>query len=93
MSTLILLSIFIVSFIKVAARSFQQLNVVRGRFFTVIPVSYVMAFSEIFVTGYGAAQIVSENYTQAALVGLVYGTGGWMGCWLSMWADNKMVRK
>lgn len=93
MSTAILLGIFAVSFVKVAARSFQQLNVVHGRFFTVVPVSYVMAFSEIFVTGYGAAQIVDGNYTQAAMVGLVYGTGGWMGCWLSMWADKKMVKK
>lgn len=88
MSTIILWSIFCVSFIKVAARAFQQLNVVHGKFLQVVPTSYVMACSEIFVTGYGAAQFVSGNYADALLVGIAYGTGGWMGCWLAMWAGK-----
>lgn len=90
MSTAILLGIFVVSFLKVAARAFQQLNVFHSRYMAVVPVSYLMAFGEIVVTGYGAAQFVSGEYIQLALVGFAYGTGGWMGCWLSMWANNRM---
>lgn len=91
MSTYILLGF--IGFAKVAARAFQQKNVMHDDFKSVVPVSYVMAFLEVAFVGVSAIDIISNGYSSVIWVGIAYGTGGWAGCWFAMWLHKKIRAK
>ena len=82
-----------VSFVKVAARAFQQKNVIHNKYLSVVPTSYLMAFTEIVVLSLSTMQIIEHGWLQSVPVALAYGTGAWTGCWLAMWLHDKLHRK
>ena len=84
------LLIFGIGFIKVAARSFQQKNVVNDKWVSIIPNSYIMGIMEVFTAGVAVLETTQSGFIGLISLGLAYGTGGWMGCWVGMWAYNKL---
>jgi uncharacterized membrane protein YsdA (DUF1294 family) len=85
-----LLLIFTLGFAKVAARAFQQKNVMHDQFRSVVPTSYVMAFLEVAFVGMSAIEITENGYYSAIPLALAYGTGGWTGCWFAMWLHKRI---
>lgn len=79
------MTLFVASFVYVALKALQQLNVVGRHFIGVAPCSLGMAICEAF-TIYTVAQEFS-----AANV-LAVASGATLGCWLAMWAHPLMVR-
>lgn len=70
------LAAFAASYISVALKSTQQLQVVHYQFIRVIPVSYGMAGAEVFLI----SQIAMQGFGPSLLVMvLAIGTGAWMG--------------
>lgn len=82
---MIYLAAFAASFVMVALKSTQQLSVVRGRYAWVPPVSYGMAACEVFII----SQVATNSGNIWMLIAAI-GTGGWMGCFLSMTIDRRM---
>lgn len=80
-----LLAAFAAAFVGVSLKAFQQLNVVRGRFWWVPPVSYGLACAEVFII----SQVATSGENMAGLIAAI-GTGGWMGCFVSMWIDRRI---
>ena len=78
-------SAFLAAFIGVALKAMQQLNVMRGRYWLVPAFSYGLAVAEVVIIG----QVAKD---QGSLGWLMFwiGTGGWMGCYLSMFIDRRM---
>jgi len=75
------------TFVRVAARAFQQRSVVGDHFYAVIPVSYIMGALEIYIV----TIIVVEGFS--LLLVLAIGTGGWIGSILAMKLHNKCFGK
>lgn len=73
-----LLPPFFVTFIYVFLRATQQLNVVKGKYLWVIPVSYLMAFADVFLI-----VTISRAGVVIPLI-LSIGTGGALGAILAM---------
>lgn len=74
------------AFLFVLLKSFQQLNVVHGRYLWVLPASMLMAVCEVYVT------------VQAALNGwgwvvLPIGIGSGLGAMAGMWLHSYLRRK
>ena len=87
---LVLLLVFVSSFVYVAAKAFQQLNVVNDKYLWILPVSMLMAMLEVFnvgVIGYGA---VHQSYLELILVGVSMGVGGAAGAILAMRLHKKI---
>jgi hypothetical protein len=82
--------IFLIGFFKVAARAFQQKNVMLDRWFSIIPTSYVMGALEVAMVGVSAIEIIEEGWSQALWIALSYSTGGWIGCWFAIWLHKKV---
>lgn len=80
------------SFVQVAAKAFQQKNVMHDQYRAVIPISYLMAVMEVAFIGVSAIEITSNGYEKILPIALAYGTGSWAGCWFAMWL-HKRLRK
>lgn len=81
------LALFMCSFIFVAVKAFQQLNVTLGYPKLVIPTSLAMAGCEVFLVW----QIASAGWSVP--VWLSTGLGGGLGCLLSMRLHKRYIRK
>lgn len=84
--------LFLVGFAKVAARAYQQKNVMHDNWLAIIPTSYVMAFMELGLLGVAAIDIVNNGMWRILPLALAYGTGGWLGAWAAMWLHNRLNR-
>lgn len=82
--------VFLIGLLKVAARAFQQRNVVFDKWMSIIPTTYIMASMEILLTGFTALEFVENGFSSALFLILSYGTGGWLGCWFAMWFHKKV---
>ena len=78
------------SFIYVALRSFQQLNVQHHKMKWAVFISYGMAYFDMFLIGIIAVNAV--NLDEKAWLWFQLGTGGAMGALFSM-ALHKRVRR
>lgn len=67
------------SFIYVASKSFQQLNVMHEKFAQIIPTSYFMAYLEIGTLGLAAKAVIDHGWVGFAMSGFFMGTGAWIG--------------
>ena len=77
---------FLAAYLFVLLKSFQQLNVVHGRYLWVLPASMLMAVCEVYVTW------------QAAVNGwgwvvLPIGIGSGLGAMSGMWLHNYLRKK
>jgi len=86
-------------FVFVFFKAFQQRNVSWLKYFSVMPVSYLMAFSEVIVistVAYTGAQLFP--FSMDALIRILpmmfaIGTGGGLGAMAGMFLHNKYVKK
>lgn len=67
------------SFIFVFLKAFQQLNVVRGHYLLVPPISLCMAATEVYVI----AAVAVQGFSLSAVMGM--GTGGACGAICAMY--------
>lgn len=84
--------IFCLGFAKVAARAFQQKNVMHDQFKSIIPTSYIMAVLEIGFVGVSAIQTIEHGYSSIIALAFAYGTGGWIGCWFALWLHKRLKK-
>lgn len=89
---MVYLTIFVLGFAKVAARAFQQKNVMHDQFAAVVPISYVMAFMEIGFIGISAMSVIENGYLSIIPAAIAYGTGGWMGTWSAIWLHKRLKK-
>lgn len=73
------------SFIYVALRAFQQLNVVQGNYWRVMPCSLMMGIGDVVL-------ITLIVKTDSLWIGVVNGLAAGVGCMLAMYL-NKRWRK
>jgi len=75
-----------VAFVLIFLKSFQQLNVMRGRYLWVLPISYCMALVEAVIW----IQVVSEGFG----IGIFWmGTGAGLGCISGMYVHKRLHKK
>lgn len=82
--------VFVIGFVGVATRSFQQLNVMQSKWLSIIPNSYVMGVAHFVLTAFGVAEFEAEGWYGIIILGFFYGTGGWSGCWFGMWVHKRL---
>jgi hypothetical protein len=85
--TYLLLGVF--SFFNVAVRAFQQINVTHGHWKRIPPTSYLFALGDILVI-MGIVDISLMEDGSILLAALAMGTGGWAGCFFSMWLSIRL---
>ena len=79
-------AIFVASFIFVFIKAFQQLNVVGGHYFWVLPTSLAMAGAE--------ATVIIKVATMATLwAAIPMGFGGGTGAMLAMYIHKRFISK
>ena len=78
-------TLFAASFIFVFLKAFQQRNVAFDHYKWIVPTSFGMAITEVYVI----AAIVSTGYSLSAVLGM--GTGGGLGCLLSMYLHKRFI--
>lgn len=81
---MIYLSLFVISFCGVSVRAFQQLNVAHKRYFWIVPTSYLFGVFEVLLIANVA------NYQNLFMTVLALGTGGWAGCYFSLFVNGKL---
>lgn len=74
---------FLISFVFVSAKAFQQLSVQHDRYLWIPPVSLVMALMEVC----GIWLVVKSD---SFLIFLPLGLGGASGCWLAMYLHRRL---
>ena len=79
------ITLFIASFVFVFLKAFQQRNVAFDHYKWVLPVSFGMAATEVYVI----AAIVVTGYSFWAVVGM--GLGGGTGALISMFLHRKLL--
>lgn len=70
------------TFLFVALKSWQQLNVVHARYAAIVPTSFAMAVAEVTVV----VGVVQHGLAAA----LPMGVGGAVGCCLSVWLHRRV---
>ena len=83
----VLIAAFGASFLFVALKAFQQLNVVHDQFLLVIPTSVGMAVCEVYVV----ANIALRGWHWPLV--LAVGLGSGIGCVCSMWLHKRLRGK
>ena len=76
--------LFITTFLAVALKAFQQLNVVGGHYSLIFPVSFLMAAMEVVIV---LTLIKTPSYWAILPMGL----GGSLGAMLSMYLHRRYV--
>ena len=89
---MIYLTIFALGYAKVAARAFQQKNVMHDQFLAVVPISYIMAVMEIGFIGISAVTVIEDGYSSIIPAAFAYGTGGWLGTWSAIWLHKRLKK-
>lgn len=74
-----------VSFLYVFTRAFQQLNVVGGHYWRVLPTSIVMSVGDVVL-------VLLVVHTQSLWMGVTNGVAGACGCWLAMYTNKRMKK-
>jgi len=77
---------FLASFAFIALKAFQQLNVVHGAYWWVLPTSMLMAVFEVFVVWNMATNGIGW-------IVLPIGLGSGLGSIFSMWLHAQIVKK
>lgn len=86
------LLVFCLAFVGVAAKAFQQRNNVFENWFSIVPVSYILASMEVLTTGVIAVEFVKHGPLSAPWLILAMGTGGWFGCFFAIYLHKRIHR-
>lgn len=84
--------LFLFNVLSVAARSYQQLNVVHYKWLAIIPTSYGMQAKDFVNIGLAAPWAVSGDWQMVLIAYFVASTGAWLGCWAGMWLHKRIFR-
>jgi len=80
--------LFTISFAYVFLKSAQQKNVIGGHVWFIGPLSFGMAFCEVYgITAYVSAP---DHKLQAAMA---IGAGGWLGCVVAMVLHDRVFKR
>ncbi len=80
-------------FLSIFFKAFQQRNVAFLHYIWVFPTSYLLAITDITVTGLIVIKVVETQSFLAMLpMALAVGTGGACGSSLAMWLHNRYVK-
>jgi len=77
---------FTSSFIFVALKSWQQLNVVHKKYWWILPTSMAMALCEVYVV----ATVAKNGW---GIIALAIGLGAGLGSMLATWLHSKLTAK
>ena len=80
-------------FVFVFFKAFQQRNVAFMHYKWILPISYMMACTEVFVISFVAYEATQGLSWQLLWFALTIGTGGGLGAVISMWIHHKYVGK
>ncbi len=80
-------------FIFVFFKAFQQRNVAFLHYHWVLPISYMMACSEVFIISLVAIEASKGLSIELLWFALAIGTGGGLGAVVSMWVHDKYIDK
>ena len=83
---MIYLKLWALSYALVAVRAFQQKNVMGDYYWRALPTSYVFAGMDLMALYFGLDQFGEDPWPTV----FAMGTGGWMGCWTSMFLHRKL---
>lgn len=72
---------FLVSFVYIYLKAWQQINVIRKQYRQIIPVSFMMALCEVSIVGL----VVNTSFW----LFIPIGAGASFGCLLSVWKNNR----
>ena len=81
-----MITVFLASFIFIFIKAFQQLNVVGGHYYWVLPTSLAMAGAE-------ATVIIKVAAIASIWVAVPMGFGGGAGAMLAMYLHKKFIEK
>jgi hypothetical protein len=81
------------SFIAVFLKTFQQQNIVYRRYLLIIPTSYGLSLSDLFLGAVVAETWITQGGYQTAVVGLCVGTANVLGCFLAMHSHEWITKK
>jgi len=84
------LGIVAASFVYIAAKAFQQLNVVHDYRLLVLPTTFVMAVCEVAIVGNIAVQATAGSWADMALTILAMTAGSSAGAVASMILHKRM---
>lgn len=87
MSTFLL---FVANFVFIFLKAFQQRNVTSMHYLPVIPTSFLMALTEVYVVATIAIQAMTSQLGVEEIVAIALGGG--LGCMASMWCHNKIFK-
>jgi len=85
-----LLLLFAAQFVNIFLRAFQQRNVAHMHYIPILPISTLMALTEVFVIGTIAIQTISNQIGWEEVAALALGGG--TGCIVSMYLHNKVFK-
>ncbi|WP_299444664.1 hypothetical protein [uncultured Rhodospira sp.] len=88
MSSILLVGLM--TFINVAARAFQQLNVMHSKYAWLFPASLAMAVCEVVKLGVIVIEVSAENWWTLAGVICIMGAAGAAGSSVSMVIHQKL---
>lgn len=83
----------VLSFTAVFLKTFQQQNIVYKRTLMIIPTSYGLSYSDMFLMALFAKTFLDYGYYGAAIAAFCIGTANWAGCLLSMKIHYWVVKK
>lgn len=81
---MIYLALFFAAFVQVGLKSTQQLNVFKGLYKAIMPVSMLMAAAEVYII----FSVANQGSLWASI--LAMGTGGGLGCISAMYIHNRL---
>ena len=87
------LAAFSLSFFSIFMKGFSQKNVIHGRKALMIPTSWLLATGEMFTAGIFVNNYLSYGWQDSIILALVIGTGGGLGCMLSLDFHSWLTKK
>tara|TARA_R110000803_G_scaffold13482_9_gene37921 strand:- start:6857 stop:7153 length:297 start_codon:yes stop_codon:yes gene_type:complete len=90
------LTAFSLSFFSIFMKGFASQNIIYKRKELMIPTSWVLSIAELFTAGIFVQHYLTSTVVESIILALVVGTGGGIGCMLSMdfhgWLTKKIYK-
>lgn len=84
------LALLLANYVHIFLRAFQQRNVAHLRYWPVLPLSLLLAMTEVYMIAQVGILAVTEALQWHHI--LVIALGGGLGCMTSMWAHGRIFK-
>jgi hypothetical protein len=81
------------SFSAVFLKTFQALSIQHRRYHLIVPTSYGLSLSDLFLGAVVAKTYITLGVTATVVVALSVGTANWVGCILAMVSHEWITKK